>query len=187
MKRLSARLLDDDDLPIRVKWLNTAAIFQQLVISAPVSLAETKRWFANTLLNTVRRDFAFDLIEAGKATLIAMGGLTNINHNHKTAELYIFVDPCQTGKGIGQQAVTWLCNYAFTQLGLNRILLFTVENNSRARQFYQRLGFFHEGILREHIFYHGKFIDRHIQSLLKSEWEMQKWANKTLMLELSFE
>ena len=147
-------------------------------------MAETKKWFANTLLNISRRDFAFDIIVNDTVMICAMGGLTDINLQHKHAELYIVVDPKQTGKGIGQKAIQWLCNYGFMEFGLNRIYLFTLENNIGARRLYEKLGFSHEGVLREHIFQHGRMIDRHVQALLKREWKKLSWRQRELVLEI---
>jgi RimJ/RimL family protein N-acetyltransferase len=99
-----------------------------------------------------------------------MGGLTDIHPRHQRAELYIFVRPGLTGRGIGSRATAWLCEYGFSELNLQRIYLHTTELNEGARRLYARLGFKEEGTLRAHAFHRGRFIDRHVQGLLRSEW-----------------
>jgi len=178
---LVPRKLEYDDLPIRVKWFNTPSVYLQMPLNVPVSLSETNKWFSERLLlNEARRDFAFDInkTNSDNSTLAAMAGLTSIDYQNLRAELYIVVNPDMTGRGIGQEALRWLCNFGFFHLGLNRIFLFTVKNNTGARKFYEKHGFKEEGILREHAFHHGKLIDRHIHGLLRSEWERFSWCNK---------
>lgn len=187
MQKITVKRLEQDDLAIRVCWFNNLSIYQQMNVAVPLSLADTKKWFSNTLLNMSRRDFSFWWQKDCESTLVAMGGLVDISYQHGHAELYIVVDPDQTGQGIGQKSIQWLCNFGFVNLGLHRIYLFTVENNHAARRLYERLGFVDEGVWRKHIFHQGKHIDRHAQAILRSEWEQQSWMNQTLSLEITVE
>ena len=169
---ISVRRLEQGDLATRVAWLNSPAIYTQMVVDLPISLAATQQWFARTLLDDRRRDFAF-LAPAGD--LVAMGGLTDIEPAHGRAELYILVDPERQGQGFGTPAVRWLCTFGFIQLNLSRIYLFTMAANEGARRFYERLGFVHEGVLRRHTRQNGVLVDRHVQGLLREEWEAASW------------
>lgn len=176
MSLLTVKRLEYEDLPTRVEWFNAPSVYDQMVIDVPLSLADTRQWFAENTLNPRRRDFSLVLHDTdSSARLVAMGGLTDIDCIHRRAELYIVVKPEMTGRGIGQRAVQWLCNFGFIQLNLFRIYLSTLADNSRARRFYERNGFVHEGIMRKHVYHNGSFVDRYIQALLRSEWEKQSW------------
>jgi RimJ/RimL family protein N-acetyltransferase len=170
MNTILARRLEASDLPLRHQWLNDPSIHGQMLVSPPVGLAETQQWFSKTLLNESRRDFVFTLDGAAPAEAVAMGGLTDIHPRHRRAELYIFVRPGMTGRGIGSRATVWLCEYGYSELDLNRIYLHTTDLNDAARRLYARLGFKDEGTLRGHAFHRGRFIDRHVQGVLRSEW-----------------
>jgi diamine N-acetyltransferase len=170
MNTISARRLEASDLLLRYQWLNDPSVHGQMMVSPPIGLAETQQWFSRTLLNESRRDFAFTLDGALPEEVVAMGGLTDILPRHRRAELYIFVRPGLTGRGIGSRAMVWLCEYGFSELDLHRIYLYTTERNDAARRFYARLGFQDEGTLRGHAFHQGRFIDRHVQGVLRSEW-----------------
>lgn len=177
---ISARRLESSDLPTRVDWFNTPSVYSQMSLDVPISLSATQQWHAKAATNDARRDFCFEMRAEGdstdRAVVVAMGGLTDIDRAAQHAELYIVVDPHRTGRGIGAPSIRWLCNYGFIGLGLARIYLHTMPHNDGARRLYSRLGFVHEGILRKHAMHQGRLVDRHVQSLLRSEWEVQEWA-----------
>jgi RimJ/RimL family protein N-acetyltransferase len=45
------------------------------------------------------------------------------------------------------------------------------HHNKRSQKLIRRLGFKREGVLRDHYFIEGRFLDDVIFSLLKEEWE----------------
>jgi diamine N-acetyltransferase len=180
MKKIHIRRLESCDLSLRVEWFNTPSIYNQMVIDVPVSLSNTQQWFSKTLLNFHRLDVVF---ENEQKEIIAMGGLTDINNKHHHAELYIVVHPNLTGQGIGKEAIYWLCNWGFNTLQLNKIYLHTLSTNIKAFQLYERIGFQQEGVLRDHVFCNGKYINHNILSILKSEWENYSWRDTSIMLE----
>jgi len=182
---IRARRLEADDLPARVQWFNSPAVYEQMAIDAPLSLSGTRQWYTSAVLSDRRRDFTFeDVSQVGR--LVAMGGLTDISRQHGHAELYIVVNPELHGRGFGSAAVRWLCNYGFIQLGLHRIYLHTMGFNDGARRLYERLGFVSEGMLRQHTMHHGHYVDRFVHGLLRTEWANQSWAaSRPLRLEQS--
>ncbi len=188
MRVLKVRRLEQGDLATRVAWLNAPSVYSQMTVDVPLSLSDTQQWFARNALSDRRRDLAFIHEEGvGGEGLVAMGGLVDLDPRHRHAELYIVVRPGCTGRGIGSQAVRWLCAYGFIQLGLIRIYLYTLAHNTGARRLYERLGFVHEGVLRSHICHQGEFVDRHVQALLKTDWLRQPWCAPTVQYELALE
>jgi RimJ/RimL family protein N-acetyltransferase len=176
MSALAVRRLEEEDLRTRVDWFNDPSVYNQMSLNVPMSLSDTRRWFAQNALSESRRDFSFLSREGRDAgELVAMGGLTGIQLQSRQAEFYILARPGLTGRGIGGAAVRWLCNYGFLRLGLERIYGFTVEHSEDARRLYDRIGFAREGIMRRHIWHQGRLIDRHIHGLLRSEWERLAW------------
>lgn len=184
--QILVRRLESEDLKTRAKWFNTPSISEQMVIDTPLSIADTRKWFANNVLSRDRCDFSFlSQAESLNQALVAMGGLTGVDWRHQRAELYVVVNPSMTGKGIGRKVVEWLCNYGFTRLGLFRIFLYTFVDNTVARHLYDQLGFIHEGTLRSHVFHHGKAKDRCVFGLLRTDWERQPWRTEvSLQFEL---
>lgn len=178
LKRIIVRRLEELDLEARMNWLNSEEIYANVPIDVPVSLNDTKKWFSQNALNQSRKDFAFVIDEEQGQSLISMSGLVGIDYRNRRAELYMFMNPKFIARGLGTLVLRWLCNYGFTEMGLNKIFLFTVESNSRARTFYERNAFVLEGTLKKHQWHRGKFVDRFIHGLLFSDWKEQTWATE---------
>ena len=75
------------------------------------------------------------------------------------------------GKGVAKEASRLILSYGFGKLGLNRIYLFTEVENEDAQKLFERVGFVREGILRNDIISHGKYVDRIVYSILREDWE----------------
>ena len=112
-----------------------------------------------------------------------MLGLVNIDYRNRKAELYIAIgDREYRGKNLGSKALQIALKYAFEELDLNRIYLFTHKENETAKKFYKKNGFTKEGLLRQHKYHKGELKDYFIYGMLKSEWLEQKNANKNMIV-----
>ena len=60
--------------------------------------------------------------------------------------------------------------HGFEELGLNRIYLFTEEENIVAQKLFERIGFVKEGTLHKDILSHGKYVNRLLYGFLKEDW-----------------
>lgn len=159
------RSIREDDLPIRVSWMNHPNVYSTMHYDIPVVLEKTVSWFRQNQDNNNRVDLVFE--DQGK--LVAMGGLTAIERSIGKAELYIFVDPFFQSKGIGTIATKELCRYGFETIGLNKIYLVTNESNIPAQKVYEKVGFKLEGRLRAETIVAGQVEDRLYYGLLKNE------------------
>jgi len=63
-------------------------------------------------------------------------------------------------------------NKCFNELKLNRTQLFVDEDNAPAVNFYRKLGFHTDGLMREATKFEDCFISWYCMSLLKKEWEI---------------
>lgn len=161
------------DIVERVNWINNPAINKSMYFELPATKEKTKKWFLDNSGNKTRIDFTFrNEIEE----IIAMGGLTNINTEHSNAEFYIMVNPVLHGRGIGTKISKWINNYAFSVLSLNKVFLYTNDENEYAYKIYEKVGFQLEGVLREQKWKNGKFINRRFYGLLKREWKQMEWS-----------
>jgi RimJ/RimL family protein N-acetyltransferase len=73
-------------------------------------------------------------------------------------------------KGYGTEAMKLLIDYGFGVYNLHRIELEVFSYNGRAIKAYEKIGFKHEGIKRESMFYNHEYHDTIIMGLLKSEF-----------------
>ena len=73
-------------------------------------------------------------------------------------------------KGIVTRSCKAIINFAFTELGLNRIEIKCAVSNDKSKGVAEKLQFKYEGILRQAELLHGKFIDLHLFGMVKEEW-----------------
>jgi len=74
------------------------------------------------------------------------------------------------GKGIMREAMSATIQYAFDEMRVNRIEAMVLPHNQRSIGLVQRLGFVQEGVLRDHGFVDGRFIDDILFALLARDW-----------------
>lgn len=104
--------------------------------------------------------------------LIGYAGICNISKLNKSGEYYIFIgEKSFWGKGIAKVVTKEIVHIGFNEYDLNRIFLTVSEPNIGGVKAYEKAGFKYEGNLREACFRDGKFHDKIIMSVLKSEWE----------------
>lgn len=73
-------------------------------------------------------------------------------------------------RGLVTKAGRVVINYAFFELGLERLEILSASDNIRSRQVAVRLGFQQEGILRRSWRRHGQFVDQVVYGLMRDEW-----------------
>ena len=74
--------------------------------------------------------------------------------------------------GVGTTLMQNIFNKCFNELKLNRTQLFVNEDNAPAVNFYRKLGFHTDGLMREATKFEDCFISWYCMSLLKKEWEI---------------
>jgi len=78
------------------------------------------------------------------------------------------------GKGIGTEVVGLLTQLAFNQYNLHRVEMFTRRDNQAMIRAAMKNGFMVEGVMRETLYFNGKYHDGVILSLLRSDKEAVK-------------
>lgn len=81
--------------------------------------------------------------------LLGGGGLSGLTQNHRKAELGFWLLPEHWGRGYLREAVPAILDHAFTTLGLHRIEGFVETQNAPCKRALDRLGFQHEGTMRD--------------------------------------
>ncbi len=168
-KQIYIRGLEKEDLSLRTIWFNDDEIIGELLMDPPISLASTFEWFERSTKDKSKINFSIcDLLTH---EVIGMTGLINMDKEHSMAQFYITIgDKKYWGKRIADEVIGLVLNYGFQYQNLNKIYLWTIFSNSRARKVYERNGFLKEGIMREHYYCKGKFQDIIQQSILKKDY-----------------
>ncbi len=168
--------LDPSDVKYFYQWLNDdEAIQYSLSLFQKISSEkEINNWFVNSVLIKEEKTLNLGIYLDNGNKLIGYTGLCNISKENKSGEYFIFIgDKNMWGRGIGTLITKQILKIGFKNFNLNRIYLTVSELNTAALKAYQKAGFVDEGRLREANFRKGKFHDKIIMSVLKSEWKVK--------------
>lgn len=111
--------------------------------------------------------------------LVGTGDLFVYNWTGRDAFVGLgFGDRDLWGKGYGADLMRLLLRYAFIELNLRRVTLNVFEYNPRAIRSYEKVGFRHEGRMRQTLNKEGKRWDMLYMGILREEW-MEQNDNKT--------
>ena len=92
----------------------------------------------------------------------------NLRHGH--AEVGFWLTPAARGRGIATRAVRLITDWAFDDLGFDRVELTTTPNNDATRALALKLGFKEEGTMRQRNFERGRRVDVMMFAVLNDEW-----------------
>lgn len=163
---VSIRKFEKEDIPKKVEWINNPENNQYLHYDIPISVEGTERWFDSHIGDNSR----FDAVIEADGVPVGTIGLLSIDRTNSKAEFYIAMgEPNYKGKGVAKKSSQLIIDYGFEVLGLNRIYLFTEVENDNAQKLFERVGFVKEGVMRQDVLSHGKYVDRIAYSILRED------------------
>lgn len=115
--------------------------------------------------------------------VVGITGFSDINLRDSHAEHFIKVSSEAAGRGIGSDAIKTCCAYAFSVLGLHKVLArILVFNEASLKAYAGNCGFRVEGTERDHVFRGNRFHDAVLVSLLRDEFfkldEAEEYVNR---------
>lgn len=167
--------LSDIESDVLRAWRNDKNIYQWCRQFEPLEAWTHEAWLKSL---PSRSDIKMYLIHADDQ-VVGVCGLTSIDMINRRAEFSLYIAKDYHGHGYGKKALLTLCQHGFWALGLNSIFGETFEGNLAARTF-EDIGFQKEGTRRQFYYRSGQFIDAHLYSILR--WEFEKKWNSSLPL-----
>ena len=96
--------------------------------------------------------------------------LRDIDNIVRKAEFSIFILDAYRNNGHGEKAMELILDYGFNVLNLNKIYSVVFMFN-RAIEFYKRIGFVIDGVLRDDCYKEGGYWDSYQISMLRGDYE----------------
>ncbi len=174
-KRLRLRALEASDLPYFIRWLNDPEVIAGLTIDWPLSSWQEEDWFKKLAQRSPHeRPLVIEVPHDDGWRPIGNLGLLHIDWKTRQAEAGIMIgDKNYWNRGYGSEALQLLITHVFRTLNLNRIYLHVYSNNPRAIRAYEKIGFVHEGTLRQAHYAQGRYHNVFVMSVLRSEWNQE--------------
>lgn len=171
-KHIRLRPIERADIPTFIKWINDADVIENLEIWNPMSHADEERWFENMLSTPlICHPLGIEVKTSSGWKLIGNVAFQQVDAHNQSAEIGIVIgEKSHWDKGFGSEAMRVMVKHGFDDAGLNRIFLRVFESNPRGIHCYENAGFVKEGTLRQAAWKNGKFLDIHVMSVLRCEW-----------------
>ena len=122
-----------------------------------------------------RLEFVIDHREHG---VIGVTGLSEFSLRDRRAVVGTWHGREWWGKGANRQSKTLVLALAFAGLRLDRLTAWCGTDNGRSQTALERLGFVHEGVLRQWHVHDGEPKDVICYSMLRGEWEQGELARE---------
>ncbi len=137
-------------------------------VDATRSVEET-RAFVRRSLDQLRRNDGFQTTIRFRGQVVGMIGFLYFDWANKRTEIGYWLAEAFQGRGIMTRACRALVDYAFEQMGMNRVEIRVATDNLRSQGVPKRLGFLAEGTLRESAALDDRFIDLVVFGQLQRE------------------
>lgn len=168
-ERIFLRPFGRDDLPYIQKWSNDAELRKLIGEVAPMSRADTEKWYRELLADKDRVWFVIVLKKGDR--VIGEAGLLRMFRPWRNTDMTIIIgEKDARGKGYGKEAGHLLLNHAFDHFGFHRVSVGVVGFNKNAIRFWKNLGFKKEGVKRDEYFCDNKYSDFVLMSILENEF-----------------
>ena len=171
-KLVNLREYRKEDVPMAQAYLNQPEIKRLLAPNIPFlyTLEDEYKWYEGRSAMKDLYNFAIETIDTKK--YIGGCGINHLDWKNSTATIGIFIgDSEYWGKGYGTDAMRVLIRFIFEQMNIHKVKLNVYAFNERAIKSYQKIGFVHEGTLRQEIFKDGKYHDEWVMGMFASEFK----------------
>jgi RimJ/RimL family protein N-acetyltransferase len=120
----------------------------------------------------VREDDVYIWVIADRTSdrMIGNAALFSLDRGQQRGEVGYSLMPAWQGRGLAQEAMRLVLAFAFDVIGLERLEADIDPRNTGSRKLVERLGFVHEGLLRERWRVNGEICDAAFYGLLRREF-----------------
>jgi len=134
------------------------------------SVDDSARWIRNVLEDFSKREaIAWALTLENDDVAIGECCLWNFGQGPRCAEIGYELHPAHWRQGLMAEALSAVIDYGFDEVELHRIEAAPLASNTASQGLLRRLGFSHEGTLRQRILFRGRFEDQLYYGMLRDE------------------
>lgn len=176
-------ILIDDDLLLRSLEAEDAPNLFEAVNKSRTHLRPWFPWvdattkpehslqFIQQMLTQQKNQEAVALGIFHKRKIIGGMGMHHWDHDLKKAQIGYWISQDYEGQGIIYACLLSFVDFLFEKVGLNKVEIQFMPENTRSAAIAKRVGFKVEGVIRHNFIHNGSFKDLVITGLLRSEWK----------------
>jgi len=181
--RVSLQPQSETDITVAVPRINDPEVRHYARATYPVTMEARKKQLADVGDISQKSDsIPFAIWLNAEERVIGDCSINNISWTDRNAWVGLGIgDKTMWGQGIAVEAGTLLLDYAFGELNLHKIIAGIFMPNKRSQGAARKGGLECIGILHDHVFVDGHFIDSCIFEMFRDEWLSQKDARGKLL------
>lgn len=173
----------DEDISLKIIELKDAERIFKLTNESRGYLREWLPWLDHTTkpedtvefikicLKGYSENKSLNTVILFKGAIVGVASFNSINWSNKTAYIGYWLGEGFQGNGIMTKVAKALTDYAFIELGLNRVEIRAAVENKKSRSIPERLGFKNEGCIRQAEWLYDHYVDHVVYGILADEWE----------------
>jgi len=166
--KVRLRPIGDFDTDNIVKWRNNPLVKKNFIYQKDITAEEHRIWLNSKVSSGEVIQYIIEEIKTKKT--IGSVYFRDVNMDYRSAEYGIFIgEDSARGKGLGSETAYLFTEFGFKNLGLHRISLRVLSENSCARKSYEKAGFHVEGIFHDMVFINGIYHDVIFMAKFESE------------------
>ena len=153
--RVYLRLMTREDTENIIKWRNSDEVRNQFIYQKLFTKESHENWI-KTMVETGKAVQMIIVLNEGDRPIGSVY-VRDIDMEHKKAEYGIFIGETDCyGKGYGTEAAELMCEYAFSYLGLHKLMLRVYAENERAIKSYEKSRLCKRSLFKRGCFCTGK-------------------------------
>jgi UDP-4-amino-4,6-dideoxy-N-acetyl-beta-L-altrosamine N-acetyltransferase len=175
--KASLQPIQDKHFNLLFNWRNQARIRNFMFSSEKITLDQHQEWF-KLIKNNKRKIvkvFYYDGVPQGIVSF------TDIDLYNKRCNWGIYLGNEDAPKGIGVVMGFLALDFIFEQTGIRKVCAEILDFNKRSISYHQKLGFYFEGSLKQHVVREDNYYDVILMVLFKDKWkEARTEVNKQI-------
>jgi RimJ/RimL family protein N-acetyltransferase len=167
------RPVEDEDLPVILRWQNHPEVWWHMDYERPFSLEDVREELTQTRLEGQAFIITVESRPIGRI------GLNRFRRRDRICSLYVYLGEAESqGRGHARDAVMTMLSYGFDRLDLHQVEVSTLAANVRGLHLFGTCGFVREATLRDRSFKDGRWVDHVVLSVNRAEFieARESWA-----------
>ncbi len=171
--------LTENDLELVRGWRNSEEVSKYMYTDDVITPEQQEKWYKNSVKNN--ESCKYWIIE-NNGQKIGLASINNIDlKNKKCSWAFYLGETNLKGGGIGSIVEYKVIEYVFNELKLNKLCCEVFDFNKPVLKLHKKFGFIEEGILGQHIFKNGEFLNVYVLALFADVWKENKTKIESLL------
>lgn len=164
---IKLRDLRPEDQDQVLRWRNLPDVRRWMYTDHVIGPEEHAAWFRDALTNPSKKYWVITWQQCD----VGLANLGQIDYGNRRCTWGLYIADAQTrGHGIGASAASFMLDYVFSELALERLWCEVLSTNVTAIAAYRSLGMKREGLLRRHVTKSDGSHDVVVMGILREEW-----------------